>query len=152
MRWFVRQSIKGGRVCAFNQYFKSKICDDILFIISEKLNVRRNFYDIIEAFFNYKNNHFRLIGKEYESKFDDYRNEDAEKEKFINEKLSKLPIHQLIKQMKLDELLWDIDAVSSCPSAMWDEKSIYPGIETGYAFTKDMNNELGEKFNASIFS
>ena len=30
-RWFVRQSIKGGRVCAFNQYHKSeKICDDIL--------------------------------------------------------------------------------------------------------------------------
>ena len=22
MRWFVRQSIKGGRVCAFNQYYK----------------------------------------------------------------------------------------------------------------------------------
>ena len=29
MRWFVRQSIKGGRVCAFNQYYKSKHCDDI---------------------------------------------------------------------------------------------------------------------------
>ena len=27
MRWFVRQSIKGGRVCAFNQNYKSKICD-----------------------------------------------------------------------------------------------------------------------------
>ena len=24
MRWFVRQCIKGGRVCAFNQYYKSK--------------------------------------------------------------------------------------------------------------------------------
>ena len=24
MRWFVRQSIKGGRVCAFNQHYKSK--------------------------------------------------------------------------------------------------------------------------------
>ena len=30
MRWFIRQSIKGGRVCAFNQYFKSKHCNDIL--------------------------------------------------------------------------------------------------------------------------
>ena len=30
MRWFVRQSIKGGRVCAFNQYYESKHCDDIL--------------------------------------------------------------------------------------------------------------------------
>ena len=43
MRWFVRQSIKRERVCAFNQFYKSKICDDILKIISEKLNVNGNF-------------------------------------------------------------------------------------------------------------
>ena len=30
MRWFVRQSKKGGRVCAFDQYYESKICDGIL--------------------------------------------------------------------------------------------------------------------------
>ena len=30
MIWFVRQAKKGGRVCAFNQYYKSKICDDVL--------------------------------------------------------------------------------------------------------------------------
>ena len=45
MRWFVRQSIKRGRVCAFNQYYNSTICDDILKIISEDLDVKRNNYD-----------------------------------------------------------------------------------------------------------
>ena len=35
---------------------------------------------------------------------------------------------------------------------MWDSKSIYPRIETGYAFTKDMNDELVEKFNNQIFT
>ena len=35
---------------------------------------------------------------------------------------------------------------------MWDEKSIYPRIETGYAFTRDMNNELVEKFNNETFT
>ena len=39
MRWFVRQSIKGGRVCAFNEYYKSKKCDNGLKILSEELNV-----------------------------------------------------------------------------------------------------------------
>ena len=73
----------------------------------------------------------------------DYRDENAdEKEKFVNEKLSKLPIHQLKIQIKLDELLWDFNAVSLYPSAMWDESSIYPRIERGYAFTKDMNHKL----------
>ena len=40
MRVFVRQSIKRGRVCAFNQYYKSKIYDDILKIISEELDIQ----------------------------------------------------------------------------------------------------------------
>ena len=35
MRWFVRQSIKGGRVCAFKQNFKWKISGDLLKIKSE---------------------------------------------------------------------------------------------------------------------
>ena len=39
MRWLFRHSIKRGRVCAFTQYYKSKICNDILKIISEELNV-----------------------------------------------------------------------------------------------------------------
>ena len=73
--------------------------------------------------------------------------DEEEKEKYINDKLSQLPIHQLIKQMKLDELLWDFDAVSLYPSAMWDENSIHPRIETGYAFAKDMSKELVKKFN-----
>ena len=52
----------------------------------------------------------------------------------------------------LVHLLWDFDAVSLYPSAMWDENSIYPRIETGYAYTRDMNNELVEKFNTGNFN
>ena len=57
-----------------------------------------------------------------------------------------------MKQIKLDELLWDFDAVSLYPSAMWDENSTYPGIETRYAYTKDMNDELVGKINTSSFT
>ena len=38
------------------------------------------------------------------------------------------------------------------PSASWDENSFYPKIETGYAFTKDMNNKLEKKFNSGNFT
>ena len=59
----------------------------------------------------YKNKHFKICEKDNESKFSDYRDEDVEeKEKYINEKLSQLPVHQLIKQIKIDEFLWDFDA------------------------------------------
>ena len=153
MRWFVRQSIKGGRVCAFNQYYKSKHCDDILEIINKELAVKGTVYNTIEAYMEYKNKYFKKFEKEYENQFNDYRDEIIdEKEKYINEKLSQLPIHQLIKQIKLEELLWDYDATSLYPSAMWDEKSIYPRIETGYAFTRDMNKFLVHGFNNQNFT
>ena len=153
MRWFVRQSIKGGRVSAFNQYYKSKHCDDILEIINKELAVKGTVYNTIEAYIEYKNKYFKKFEKEYENQFDDYRDEDIdEKEKYINEKLSQLSIHQLIKQIKLEELLWGFDATSLYPSAMWDGKSIYPRIETGYSFTRDMNKILVHRFNNQNFT
>ena len=99
MRWCVRQSKKGGRVCAFNQYYKSTVCDDILKMISKELCVKGNIYDIIEEYLKHKNKHFDIFEKEYESKFGDCRNEDVdEKEKYINEKLTNLRLDILLQQ------------------------------------------------------
>ena len=110
-------------------------------------------YNTIEAYMEYKNKHFKIFEKEYENQFNDYRLEnEEEKQKYINEKLSQLRLHKIIKRIELIELLWDFNAVSLYPSAMWDEKSIYPRIETGYAFTRDMNDELVEKFNDQNFT
>ena len=38
------------------------------------------------------------------------------------------------------------------PSAMSDEKSVYPRIETGYAYTKDMKDEIVKKINEGLFT
>ena len=153
MRWSVPQAAYGGRVCAFNQYYESKSCDHILKILSEELNVKGSVYDKKEAYMKYKNEHFKIFEKEYENQFSDYRNENIEeKEKYINEKLSELLIHQLIKQIKIFELLWDFDCFSLYPSAMWDKALIDPRIESSYAFTPDMNDELVEKFNTQTFT
>ena len=66
--------------------------------------------------------------------------------------MSRLPIHQIMKQIKLDELLLDFDAVSLNPSAMWNEKSICPRIESGCTFYIDKNDELVNKFNNQTFN
>ena len=93
----------------------------------------------------YKNEHLKKFEKDFEKQFNDYRDEDLEgKEKINNEKLRKFPIHQLLKQIKIDELLWDIDGNSLYPSTMRVQNGIYPRIETRYAFTRDMNDELVE--------
>ena len=153
MRWFVRQSIKRGRVCAFNQYYKSKHFEDIKKIISKFLDVKGTVYEIFEEYLKYKKKHYDIFEKEYENQFNDYTDENEEdKEKYINKKLGDLTIHKLIQKIELTHFLWDFDAVSLYPSAMWDEKSIYPKIETGFAFTPDMNNELVNKFNNQNFN
>ena len=67
MRWLVRQSIKGGRVGDFNQYYKSKICDAVLKLLSEELKLKGKTYDIIEAYMKH-NKHLEIIKKEEKSK------------------------------------------------------------------------------------
>ena len=85
MRWFVRQSIKGERVCAFNQYHKSKHYDDIFKeSLKKELAVKGTVYDTIEAYMEYKNKYFKIFEKEYENQFNDYRDENVEeKGKYI---------------------------------------------------------------------
>ena len=153
MRWFVRQSIKGGRVCSFNQYFRSKICNDVRKILSDELNVKGNVYDIIEAYMKYKNEHLKIIKKGYESKFNDCRDiNEKEMNNYMNKKLCEFPIRKILKELSLNDLLWDFDAVSFYPSAMSGEKSIYPRIETGYAFTADLYEDLVNKFINQTFT
>ena len=84
MRWFVRRAAYGVRVCAFNQYYKSKSCDVILKIISQDLNVKRTVYDRLEAYMKYKNEHSEIFEKEYENQFSVYRNENIEKKTNIS--------------------------------------------------------------------
>ena len=51
---------------------------------------------------NNKNKHLKIFEQEYENQFNEYRDENVEdKEKYNNEKLSELPIHELIRQLKI---------------------------------------------------
>ena len=86
-------------------------------------------------------------------KFNEYRDIDVdEMNGYINEKLGELPIRKLLQKLSLNDLLWDFEAVSLYPSAMSDDMSIYQRIEGGLAYTKDMNDELVEKFNNQSFT
>ena len=66
MRHFLRQTAYGGRVCAFNQYYKSKHCDNNLKIIAKELDVKGNVYDFVERYINYKNRFLKVFEREFE--------------------------------------------------------------------------------------
>ena len=57
MRNFVRESIKGGRCSALNQYYKSIISDELFSTISKELNINGNVCEIIDKYFEYTNIH-----------------------------------------------------------------------------------------------
>ena len=153
MRHFVRQSIEGGRVCTFNQYYKSNICKDILKIVSQKLKVEGNVYDMLDAYMKYKNEHLKVNKQEYKKFFYNYRDiDEGEEEIYVNKKLGKLPIHQLLQQLSLNDFLRDFNDVSLCLGAVSEPESIYPRIETGYVYIQDMNDELVEKFRSGNFT
>ena len=80
MRHFVRQSIKGGRCSALNQYYKSNISQEVFTIISKELNVNGNdnVCEIINKYFENTNEQRKIIEDEYNSKFKDYRDIDEE--------------------------------------------------------------------------
>ena len=56
MRHFVVQSIKGGRCSVLNQYYKSNISDEVFSVISKELNINGNVSEVLEKYFDYKNN------------------------------------------------------------------------------------------------
>ena len=156
MRHFVRQSIKGGRCSALNQYYKSNISKEVFNIISKELNVNGNDEDvceIINKYFEYTNKQRKILEDEYDSKFKDYRDIDIEETtEHINKELNKLPIHKKIQKLNHNDVMMDFDATSLYPSAMWDQNSVYPKIETGFAFKPHMNNVYVEAFNNQTFN
>ena len=155
MRHFVRKVIKGGRCSALNQYYKSNISKEVFNIISKELNVNDNdnVCEIIFTYFEYTNKHRKIIEDEYDSQFIDYRNNvEEERTEHINKEVSKLPKHKKLQKLDVNDVMMDFDATSLYPSGMWDENSVYPKIEAGFAFKPHMNDIYVGAFNNQTFN
>ena len=74
------------------------------------------------------------------------------KTEHINKELSKLIMHKKVQKLNPNDVMMDFDATSLYPSAMWDENSLHPKIETGFAFKPHMNNVYVEAFNNQTFN
>ena len=106
-----------------------------------------------KKYFEYTNVQRKIIEDEYDSKFKEYRdNDEEERTEYINKELNKLPIHKKLRKLNLNDVMMDFDATSLYPSAVWDENSVYPKIESGFAFEPHMNNVYVEAFNNQTFN
>ena len=152
MRKFVRKSIKGGRCNAFNQHYKSEISNEVFNVISKELNVNENICEILEKYFKFLNKLEKQYAKEFDSKYDDYRDIDQKQKKYVNKKLNMLSIHKELSKLNSNKTQMDFDATSLYPSSIRDENSVYPKIETGFVFKPQMNHVYVEAFNNQTFN
>ena len=155
MRNFVRKAIKGGRCNAFNQRYKSEISDEVFNLISKELNVNddSNEYEVLEKYFEFLKELEKQYAEEFDSKYDEYRDINQKgKEKYVNKKLNMLSIHKNLCKLDSNKTQMSYDGNSLYHSAMWDENSVYPKIETGFAFKPNMNDVYVEAFNNQTFN
>ena len=125
-------------------------------VISKELNVNGNddVCEIISKCFEYTNEQRKMIEDEYDSKFKDCRDIDEERRtEHNNKELNKLAIHKKLQKLDVDNnVMMDYDGNSLYPSAMWDESSVYPKIESGFAFKPHMNDVFVKAFNNQTFN
>ena len=89
---------------------------------------------------------------EDDSQIEDYRDiGQEEKTKHFNNELNKLAIFYKLQKLNLNEVMMDFDASNSHPSAIWDENSVYPKMESGFVFQPHMNKIFVNAFNNQTF-
>ena len=124
-------------------------------IISKELNVNGNdnVCEIMNKDFENTNEQRKITEDDYDSKFKDYRDiDEEERTENINKELNKLPIHKKLQKLNLNDDVMDFDATSLYLTAMWDENSVYPKIESGFAFKPHMKKTFVDAFNNQTFN
>ena len=134
--------------------FESNISDKVFNFISKELDINGNVCEILERYFEYTNKHRKITENEYDSQFNDYRdNGEEERTKHINKELNKLPIHKKLQKLDVNNnVTMDCRGNSLYPSAMRDENSVFPKIESGFAFAPHMNDVYVKAFNDQTFN
>ena len=147
---FIRKNIKGRRVGAFNRYFESKQCEEILNIIKKHFKINDNgISNIIDKNLKYINNKRDEFKLNFENNEKDYRKiNKKELDKFLEKKLGSLEISKELQKINKDDSLVSYDFNSLYPSAQIDKNSTWPKIETAYPFKKYMNDAVCTLFNS----
>ena len=107
MKDFLRNSKNGSMCNAFSQQYKSEIDDEVFIKNSEKIKVNSNICDLPERYFEFLNKYEKLYAKEFDLKYEDYRNfNQKEKIDFNNNKLNILLIHEKLSRVDIKKHKW----------------------------------------------
>ena len=121
--------------------------------ISKEINVSDNICEILQKYFEFLNKNEKQYAKEFDSKYDEYRDiGQQEKTEYVNKEYNLLPIHKELSKLNSNKTQIDFDATSLYHSAMYNENSVYPKIENGFASKPHVNDFYVEAFNNQTFN
>ena len=109
MRNFLRDWIKGVKCNACNQYHKSETSDEVFNNIPRELNVNGNICNLLERYFVFSHQYEKLYTKEFDSKYEDYRDViQRETTDFINKNFDMLRIYKKLSKLgsKILRCIW----------------------------------------------
>ena len=122
-------------------------------VFSKELNFNGNICEILDKYFEYTNKQRKILEDDYDSHFNDYRdNDEEERTEHFNKELNKLPIHRKLQKLNLNDVMMDFDATSLYSSALWDDKSVYHKIETAFLFKRHMKKSYVDAFKIQTFN
>ena len=150
VRHFIRRSIYGGRVIALKKRFISREYDNITSVIMNHFNCIEQ--EAIPTYLKYIKSEEQRITEDINNELSDYRELSLKQtKKEIMKRLHALEISKKIKKVQLNDYLVSSDYTSLYPSAQADPRSIWPKIETSYAFEDYMNDSVCSLFNNKKF-
>ena len=86
---------------AINQHYKSEISVEVFNVISKELDKTGNVCEILEKYFKFLNKYEKQHAKEFDSKYDGYRdNDQKQKTDFFNKTPNKLKCSSTIHKDK----------------------------------------------------
>ena len=154
VRDFIHKTVHGGRVFALKRKYESDIFPEIVNILRKHLKSHTlPISDLFEEYYKRIDILTKQYTEQYDKHYADYRDiNKADKEKYINNKLSKLEISKELNNLDKKDRLVSSDYVSLYPSAMVDSKSKFSKIETAKAILPESSDLLCELFNTGNWS
>ena len=149
VRDFIRKTVHGGRVVALTRKFVSSSFNQIVDILEKYLGKDQEISTLFSIYYHQINKVREHYNNKYESRYVDYRRIDTkEQEKYVNKKLSSLPISKELNKIDKSDLLVSSDYTSLYPSAMSCPISTWPKKETSIAINPIQDsNYLCDLFN-----
>ena len=148
VRDFIKKTVHGSRVLAFNKKIVSKLFKDVVNVLEKCYGEDLEVSVLFDKYFEHINTIENYYKEKDEARFTEYRQINTRKvEEHIERKIARIPISKQIALIDKSDLFVSSDYNSLHPSAMAHPDSKWPKKETVVAVNTENSDRLCSLFN-----